>query len=219
MARFRKGVLDIGLGVLISIVIALFGFYIVYHIYFTASSGSVCWEKALTQMESIQTAFNELANVKDSKSVFVDFGPCTDGVAFMNKDQLYSALSESGSLANLKSDLGCADGYDAFIVAAPTVEDAPSLIGGLKDFTLYSDASKVQGWGKNWILNKANIKMKPVCKNVPITKAVFDRTVIKEMGGLGGKYCVVINRLENLKYTILSFEKVTSKEQCKLPEG
>ncbi len=205
--------------VIVSFIIALIGLSIVIILTFSAKSGSVCWGGMLSELESIQKGFNEMSNVGDSALVFVNLESCIEGLVFINKDQINRAFGETKELATLKDEMGCFENYDAHIVAIPRTKEAPAgLMDAMGDFARYDNTDKTREWAESFLREKTNIKLKPICKNVPVKKAVFDRISPHEIPNLGGKFCITLRRLEELKYGVISFEQVTSKKQCTPPE-
>ncbi len=209
-----KGILDDILAVVMGLVLLFITLAIVIVLIFSAQSGSTCWGNTLTEVGKIQSSFNELSNVGDTKLVFVSLESCVDGIVFINKDQFYKVFSSFDKFDILKNELNCVDNFDAFIIASPRIQDGPSFVGVLGDFALYDDSSNARKWSETFIRDKTGLKPKPICKNVPVNKAVFDAPSINEVPNLGGKFCITIKRLTEFTYTILSFQEVGSKEQC-----
>ncbi|MBI4163814.1 MAG: hypothetical protein HY512_03050 [Candidatus Aenigmarchaeota archaeon] len=212
-----KAAIDSVMMFVISLVIVLLAIGLVVALWYTASNGP-CWGNTYTQIRAIQSVFSEMPDIPSTKSVYAQFDSCVEGVIFMNKEDFYQTFSHSDNFPAIKNSLGCLEDFDAFIVAAPRLDKDSSFFGGIKDFALYNDANQAGKWGIRFLKEETNKETKPICENLPIKKATFDRPSINEIPTLGDKYCIRIGRTEELKFTILAFEKVTSKEQCKDPE-
>ncbi len=200
----------------IALVITLLAIGLVIGLWYIAIDGT-CWGNTRAQIKTIQSAFNEMPNVESTKLVYVEFGSCVEGVIFMNKDDFYKTFSHSDNFTAIKNSMACPENFEAFIVAAPRLDKESSFFGGIKDFALYNDATQAGKWGVKFLREETNTETKPICENLPVKKAVFDRPSINEIPTLGDKYCINIRRTKELEFTILAFDKVTSKEQCKPP--
>ena len=209
-----KGSITVVIWTIFGLLITVAAVIIIANLSDTAQS-NLCWGGAITQMGAIQRGFNALPNVGDSTAVFVNLEGCVDGLAFINQKEFSSVFTGAGLYT--ADYIECPQDYPADIIAVPRIPDTPGFFAGFGD-SLGGDNENLKKWAVGYAREKTNIRAKPICKNVPAKKAIFDRPFIKQNSLSGGKYCITIRRLEEFKYTILSFDSVESERQCKKPE-